>query len=55
MFAVREVPQASRGFSLFELLYGQHPRGILNVVREEWEEGAKELSVPPSAYVTALK
>ena len=28
LFAVREVPQASTGFSLFELLYGRRPRGI---------------------------
>ncbi|KAG6939121.1 hypothetical protein G0U57_003090, partial [Chelydra serpentina] len=27
MFAIRKVPQASTGFSLFELLYGRHPRG----------------------------
>ena len=28
LFAVREVPQASTGFSPFELLFGQKPRGI---------------------------
>lgn len=40
MFAVREVPQASTGFSPFELLYGRQTRGILNIAKETWEEHA---------------
>ncbi|XP_036417924.1 uncharacterized protein LOC118801669 [Colossoma macropomum] len=39
LFAVREVPQASSGFSPFELLYGRKPRGILDIIKEHWEEG----------------
>ncbi len=39
LFAVREVPQASTGFSPFELLYGRQPRWVLDVLRETWEEG----------------
>ncbi len=39
LFAVREVPQASTGFSPFELLYGHQPRGVLDVIKESWEEG----------------
>ncbi|XP_056605021.1 uncharacterized protein LOC130421252 [Triplophysa dalaica] len=39
LFAVREVPQASTGFSPFELLYGRQPRGVLDVLREAWEDG----------------
>ncbi|CAM4612755.1 unnamed protein product [Leuciscus chuanchicus] len=39
LFAVREVPQASTGFSPFELLYGRQPRGVLDVLRETWEDG----------------
>lgn len=50
-----EVPQASLGFFPFELLYGCHPCGSLDVVHEEWEEGAKDLPISPLAYVTALR
>ncbi len=42
LFAVREVPKASTGFSPFELLYGRQPRGVLDVLRETWEEGPSE-------------
>lgn len=38
MFAIREVPQSSTGFSPFELLYGRQPRGILDIAKETWEE-----------------
>lgn len=38
IFAVREVPQASMGFSPLELLYGHQPRGVLDVIRETWED-----------------
>ena len=38
LFAYREVPQASTGFSPFELLYGRKVRGPLDVLRESWEE-----------------
>ncbi|CAM4593563.1 unnamed protein product [Caretta caretta] len=42
MFAIREVPQASTGFSPFELLYRCHPRGILDIAKEIWEEEPNE-------------
>ncbi len=42
LFAVREVPQASTGFSPFELLYGRQPRGVLDILKETWEEGPSE-------------
>ena len=38
LFAYREVPQASTGFSPFELLYGREVRGPLDVLRETWEQ-----------------
>ena len=37
LFAYREVPQASTGFSPFELLYGRQVRGPLDVLKEAWE------------------
>ena len=47
LFAVREVPQASTGFSPFELLYGRRPRGILDLAKEAWES-------QPSPHRTTL-
>ena len=42
LFAYREVPQVSTGFSPFELLYGREVRGPLDVLRESWVEMARE-------------
>ena len=38
LFAYREVPQATVGFSPFELLYGGEVRGPLDMLKEEWIE-----------------
>lgn len=38
LFSIREVPQASTGFSPFERLYPYKPRGLLDVAKEAWEE-----------------
>ena len=37
LFAYREFPQESTGFSPFELLYGREVRGLLDILKEEWE------------------
>ena len=47
LFAVREVPQASTGFSPFKLLYGRRPRGIMDLAKEAWES-------QPSPHRTTL-
>ena len=36
LFAIREVPQESLGFSPFELLYGRSVRGLMAILRELW-------------------
>ncbi|CAM2106322.1 unnamed protein product [Caretta caretta] len=38
LFAMQVVPQTSSGFSPFKLLYARQPRGILDLLREMWEE-----------------
>lgn len=38
LFAYREVPQETTGFSPFELLYGRHVRGPLTLMKESFEE-----------------
>ena len=41
------MPQASTGFSPFELLYGRRPRGILDLAKVAWES-------QPSPHRTTL-
>ena len=41
LFAYREVPQASTGFSPFELVYGRNVRGPLDILKESWEASKK--------------
>ena len=36
LFAYREIPQSTTGFSPFELLYGREVRGPLDVLKEAW-------------------
>ncbi|KAL8620310.1 hypothetical protein ACOMHN_059910 [Nucella lapillus] len=36
LFAYREVPQSSTGFSPFELLFGRTPRGPLQLIHDVW-------------------
>ncbi len=42
LFTVREILQASTGFSPFKLIYGCQPRGVLDVLGETWEEGPSD-------------
>ena len=54
LFAYCEVPQETTGFSPFDLLYGLHVRGPLDVLREGWT-GDKEAAVPVNTYVVEMR
>ena len=54
LFAYREVPQASTGFSPFELLYGRKVRGPLDMVKEQWEADEKSNESVVS-YILAIQ
>ena len=54
LFAYREVPQASTGFSPFELVYGRPARGPLDVVKENWEAEKKSTESVVS-YVLSMR
>ena len=45
LFAFREVPNESTGFSPFELLYGWYIRGSLIVIKESLEDPKVEVSI----------
>ena len=56
LFSYREVPQASTGFSPFELLYGRSVRGPLDILREAWTEGVDDdMEVNVSDYVVQMR
>ena len=56
LFAYREVPQESTGFSPFQLLYGRAVRGPGTILKELW---TKEVNIPEVKssyeYVTELR
>ena len=41
LFAYREVPQATTGFSPFKLIYEHQVRGLLDIQRQTWESSPK--------------
>ncbi|KAL2089206.1 hypothetical protein ACEWY4_016105 [Coilia grayii] len=55
LFAYREVPQASTGFSPFELLYGRQVRGPLDLLREAWEQPPPAGGSSVIAYVLKMR
>ena len=52
LFAYREVPQSSTGFSPFELMYGRQVRGPLDVLKETWESSKKSTESVVSYVLT---
>ena len=56
LFAYREAPHASTGFSPFELLYGRAVRGPLPILREIWTNEKTDLETKTTyQYVLDLK
>ncbi|XP_038052264.1 uncharacterized protein LOC119724977 [Patiria miniata] len=56
LFAYREAPQASLGFSPFELLYGRTIRGPMSILRDLWTGETKEEDTRTTyQYVIDLK
>ena len=56
LFAIREVPQESLGFSPFELLYGRNVKGPMAIFRELWSgEAPDEQSLSTYQYVNELR
>ena len=56
LFAYREVPQESTGFSPFQLLYGRSVRGPGMILKELWTNQANIPEVKSSyEYVTELR
>lgn len=54
LFAYREVPQATVGFSPFELLLGREVRGLMDVLKEQWI-GSEEAETDVITYVTKIR
>ena len=55
LFAYREVPQASTGFSPFELLYGRQVRGPLDILKEAWEGQQPQQGMNILSYVLKMR
>ena len=54
LFAYREVPQESTGFSPFELISGRDVRGPLDILKEQWSK-AEEPVDDILTYVTKVR
>ncbi|CAJ0924147.1 unnamed protein product [Ranitomeya imitator] len=55
LFAYREVPQASTGFSHFELVYGRRVGGPLDLIKDCWEDDPRTTGVSVVEYVLRLR
>ncbi|XP_067442125.1 uncharacterized protein [Thunnus thynnus] len=55
LFAYREVPQSSTGFSPFQLLYGHSVRGPMDVLKEAWEGPMPQQQCSELSYVLKMR
>uniref|UniRef100_A0A131XKF8 RNA-directed DNA polymerase n=1 Tax=Hyalomma excavatum TaxID=257692 RepID=A0A131XKF8_9ACAR len=56
LFAYREVPQSSLGFSPFDLLYGRYIRGPMSILKELWtQKGLDVQTKTVYGYVVELR
>lgn len=54
LFAYRETPHTSTGFSPFELMLGRTPKGPLDVLRKQWMGETSEASEDVVTYLTSI-
>lgn len=52
LFALRESPQVFTGFAPFEFVYGQKPRGLLEVLEGRPQESADPVPQDAGQYLT---
>ena len=55
LYACRDVPNVSTGFTPFELLFGRRPRGPLDLIAEQWTEKKEEPQTTTFQYIHELK
>ena len=55
LFAYREVPQCSTGFSPFELVFGYNVRGPLFLLKEKILDGSDDENLPITQYVLNMR
>lgn len=54
LFAVRESPQDSTGFSPFEMLFGRKVRGPLKVLKDQWVQPSPLPNITVAKYIDNL-
>ncbi|XP_078246380.1 uncharacterized protein LOC144588118 [Pogona vitticeps] len=54
LFAYRSVPQASTGFSPFELLFGRKMKGPLDLIKQNWEQITQDDPQDVVTYIDTL-
>lgn len=54
LFVLKDTPSESLKYSPFELILGTHPRGLLQILREDWE-CSSTAAQDPTAYWQAFQ